>query len=68
MADLVAFQVMMQDLSFSVDAANEIYTGQGIDSCQVMLQLSDEDVGALMKIVRRPGGGGNGIAIPFVAE
>ena len=68
MADLPAFRTMMGDLSFSEGAANEIYQNQGVNSVAVMAELSDDDVVGLMRITYKPGGGGNGIAVPFVAE
>ena len=59
---------MMADLGFVQGAADEVYTGQGVDSIQVMSELFRVDVESLMRIVRKPGGGGNGNAVPFVAE
>ena len=68
MANQPAFRTMMGDLSFTEDGANEIFNNQGVDSCAVMAELSNDDMVGLMRITRKPGGGGNGIAVPFVAE
>ena len=68
MVALAAFRTMMADLNFSQEAADEIFTNQGVDSPEVMSGLSDSDVETLMRILRKPGGGGNGTTVPFVAE
>ena len=68
MANQPAFRTMMVDLSFSEQAANEIWDNQGVNSIAIMAELSDADVGDLMRTTRKPGGGGNGFAVPFVAE
>ena len=68
MADQPAFRTMMQDLGFSLASSNEIYENQGVDSIAIMAELSDADVSDLMRTTRKPGGGGNGFAVLFVAE
>ena len=64
----VAFRAMMLDLGFTQGAADEINTGQGVDSTDIMAGLSDEDVETLMRVTRKPGGGGDGQSVSFVAE
>ena len=68
MANQVAFRAMMADLGFGQPAADEVYTGQGVDSIIVMMGLFANDVESLMRIVRKPGGGDDGNAVSFVAE
>ena len=56
MADPAAMRTAMQRLGCSQDAAQAIVNGQGIDSLDELKTLKDDDVVALCKIIRRPGG------------
>ena len=68
MGDVVLFRTMGVNLGFSEDACNTIYTDQGVNSVDAMGSLSDGDVTNLMRVVRKPGGGGDGHAVSFMAE
>ena len=51
---------MMVRLGFTDAAADEIYSGQGIDSIDEWANLDESNVTLLCRTVRKPGGGGDG--------
>ena len=61
-------RAMMVRLGFTEAAADEIYSGQGIDSIDEWANLDESDVTSLCRTVRKPGGGGAGKMISYKAE
>ena len=68
MDNIVTFRLMGQNLGFSVDAFNSIFKDKGVNSVQAMESMSDGDIINLMRVVQKPGGGDDGVAVSFVAE
>ena len=61
-------RAMMVRLGFTEAAADEIYSGQGIDSIDEWANLDKSDVTSLCQTVRKPGGGGDGKMISYKAK
>jgi ribosomal protein S13 len=56
MADNAATRQALIRIGFTQDAAQAIVEDQGIDSLEEIALLKDDEITALCKIVRRPGG------------
>ena len=58
----------MLRLVLYASAANEIYQRQGIESIDEWENFDKDDVFSLLRLVLKPGDGGNGEMVSFTAE
>ena len=65
---LTTSRKMLLCLGFSTSAANNIYQRQGIDSINEWANFDRDEVFSLLRLVRKPGGGGNGEMVGLKAE